>query len=117
MVSRRVNEHEPIDTPRRVASTPGARENQLVNLAVDLAEKQLRDGTASAQVISHYLRASSTREHLEKQRLAMEVELMEAKKKALEQSDRMEVLVQQAIDAMRGYQGFSSSEECDDFDA
>lgn len=116
MASRRVNDQEQTHTPRRVASTPGARENQLINLAVDLAEKQLRDGTASAQVISHYLKASSTREHLEKQRLAMEVELMEAKKKAIEQSDRMEVLVQQAIDAMRGYQGISYNEEDDNAD-
>jgi hypothetical protein len=116
MPSRRVNAPEPEPSRRRAASTPEARENQLVNLAVDLAERQHIDGTASAQVISHYLRAGSTREYLEKQRLAMDVELMEAKKKAMAQGDRMEMLVQHAIDAMRGYQGQPPLEGGEDFD-
>lgn len=35
----------------RPALTPEARENQLAALAVDLAERQLREGTASSQVM------------------------------------------------------------------
>ena len=116
MAARRVTPSNSEPISRRVASTPEARENQLVNLAVDLAERQLIDGTASAQVISHYLRAGSTREYLEKQRLAMDVELMEAKKKVIAQGDRMEMLVQHAIDAMRGYQGLPQPEGGEDFD-
>ena len=50
----------------RPALTPEARENQLVSLAVDLAEKQLREGTASSQVITHYLKLGSTKERIEK---------------------------------------------------
>ena len=53
----------------RPALTPEARENQLVSLAVDLAEQQLRDGTASSQVITHYLKLGSTKERLEKEKL------------------------------------------------
>lgn len=92
-------------TPRRAATTPEGREKQLVNLAVDLAEQQLRDGSASAQVISHYLKAGSSREFLEQQRLAMEVQLMESKRKQMASAERMEELYEQAIDAMRRYQG------------
>ena len=51
----------------RPALTPEARENQLISLAVDLAEQQLRDGTASSQVITHYLKLGSTKEKIEKE--------------------------------------------------
>ena len=60
------DKEEPEPRPRsRPATTPEAREQQMVSLAIDVAEKQLRDGTASAQVISHYLKIGSTREHVE----------------------------------------------------
>ena len=52
---------------RRPALTPEARENQLISLAVDLAEKQLQEGTASSQVITHYLKLGSTKERIEKE--------------------------------------------------
>ena len=45
----------------RPALTPEARENQMISLAVDLAEKQLMEGTASSQVITHYLKLGSTK--------------------------------------------------------
>lgn len=105
MTTRRVSTPEPERTPRRVASTPEGRENQLVNLAVDLAERQLREGTASAQVLSHYLKAGSSREYLEKQRIAMDVELMKAKQEQLASMARIEELYSDAIGAMRAYQG------------
>ena len=63
----------------RPALTPEARENQLVSLAVDLAEKQLREGTASSQVITHYLKLGSTKERIEKEILEKQKELIEAK--------------------------------------
>lgn len=105
MPARRISGSNPERSERRVATTPEARENQLVNLAVDLAERQLRDGTASAQVISHYLKAGSTREYLEQQRIAMDVQLMEAKKEQMASAARMEELYEQAIASMRTYQG------------
>lgn len=117
MAQRRASAPDPEPTHSRAASTPAGRENQLIGLAVDLAERQLREGTASAQVISHYLKASSSREYLEQQRLAMEIEVMEAKKNQMAQADRMEVLVQDAIDAMRGYQGHRSTDNREGYDA
>lgn len=90
---------------RKPAPTPDARENQLIFLATELAEKQMREGTASAQVISHFLKMGSPRERLERQRLESENQLMELKKEAIASAGRVEELYSKALDAMRGYQG------------
>lgn len=63
----------------RPALTPEARENQMISLAVDLAEKQLMEGTASSQVITHYLKLGSTKERIEKEILEKQKELIDAK--------------------------------------
>lgn len=95
----------------RPALTPEARENQLISLAVDLAEQQLRDGTASSQVISHYLKLGSTRASLEKEKLERENELLRAKTENLESSKRIEELYKDALDAMKKYSGLGSSDD------
>lgn len=89
----------------RPALSPEARENQLVSLAVDLAEKQLRDGTASSQVITHYLKRGSTKERIEKEILEKQKELIEAKTQSLQSAQRIEELYKNALDAMRNYSG------------
>lgn len=90
---------------RRPASTPEAREKQLINLATELAEQQLLDGTASSQVITHYLKLGSTREVLEREKIKQENELLKAKVDAIEATKRSEELYQKALDAMRTYSG------------
>ena len=85
--------------------TPEARENQLVSLAVDLAEQQLRDGTASSQVITHYLKLGSTKERLEKEKLEEENKLLKARTEALRSTKRIEELYSEAISAMKRYSG------------
>lgn len=95
----------------RPALTPEARENQLISLATDLAEKQLREGTASSQVISHYLKLGSTRERLERERLEEENKLLRAKTKAIESAEDMKDLYDKAIKAMRGYAGLGDPDE------
>lgn len=91
--------------PMRPAVNPEAREQQMIYLAIDLAEKQLREGTASSQVITHYLKLASTRERLERELLEKEVELKAAKTKSLESSERIEKLYKDAFDAMKHYSG------------
>ena len=113
MATRRNSEPEEKPTRRRPATTPEGREIQLVGIAVDLAEKQLRDGTASAQVISHFLKLGSSREQLEQRRLALENELTSAKIESLSSQARMEELYSNAINAMRAYGGQEVSEEPD----
>lgn len=89
----------------RPALTPEARENQMISLAVDLAEQQLRDGTASSQVITHYLKLGSTKERIEKEILQKQKELITAKTESLQSMQRVEELYAQALDAMRLYGG------------
>ena len=94
------------ETPKKKlkpASTPEARENQLISLAVDLAEKQLREGTASSQVISHFLKLGSTKEQLELEKLKKENELLVAKTETLQSAKRVEELYARAMDAFKGY--------------
>lgn len=97
----------------RPALSPEARENQLISLAVDLAEKQLMEGTASSQVITHYLKLGTTTAKLEKEKLERENELLKAKTKALESAERVEELYANALNAMREYSGKGSEEDND----
>jgi len=96
------------------ARTVEARENQLIQAAVDLAEKQLSDGTASAQVITHYLKLGSTKERLEKEKLANENELLRAKTEALQSAKRIEDLYANALKAMQSYSGTKEEDSVDD---
>lgn len=91
--------------PQRPALTPASRENQLINMANDLAERQLRDGTASPSVITHYLKMGSIREQLERERLERENELLRAKTEELKSAKRTEELYADAIKAMQKYSG------------
>lgn len=94
----------------RPALTPEARENQMISLAVDLAEKQLMEGTASAQVITHYLKLGATTAQFEKEQLRLENELLKAKAEALKSQERQEELYKSAIEAMRNYSGYGGED-------
>lgn len=85
------------------APTPEGRERQLVNLAVELAEKQLRDGTASAAVITHYLKLATKRETLERDILEKQSKFLEAKASSIAQAKESENLAKEAIEAMKSY--------------
>lgn len=95
----------------RPALTPEARENQLISLAVDLAERQLLEGTASSQVITHYLKLGSTKERLEKEKLIEENKLLRAKTENLQSMKRVEELYTEALNAMRNYAGQGEADE------
>jgi hypothetical protein len=100
---------------RPPATTPEARENQMIALAFDLAEKQLIDGSASSQVITHYLKLATTREQIEKEKLELEKQLLKARTETIESAKRVEELYANALNAMRGYQGTEvDDEEYDD---
>ena len=89
----------------RPGRTPESRENQMIALAVDLAEKQLLEGTASSQVITHFLKLGSTKERLEKEKLEEENKLLRARTEALQSAKRVEELYSDAIAAMKKYSG------------
>ena len=105
------------ERPRnRPGTTPEARENQLIAAAVDLAEKQILDGTASSQTINHYLKLGSSREKLEQERIQHENELLTAKAEMLASQKRIEEMYSQALNAMRAYSGQEPDEPAADFD-
>ena len=83
----------------------------MISLAVDLAEQQLRDGTASSQVITHYLKLGSTKERIEKEILEKQKELISAKTDAIQSAKRVEELYANAISAMRKYSGNGGSDD------
>lgn len=98
---------------RPPATTPEARENQVIAAAYDLAEKQILEGTASSQVISHFLKLGSSKERIEKKILEKELDLIEAKTDAIKSAKRVEELYSNALDAMRTYSGRGGPENDD----
>lgn len=95
----------------RPALSPEARENQMISLAVDLAERQLMEGTASSQVITHFLKLGSQKANLELEKLKRETELLSAKKESIESSQKMDELYLEAINAMKSYNGHSDDDD------
>nr|DAH12818.1 MAG TPA: hypothetical protein [Caudoviricetes sp.] len=87
------------------AETPEARENQLISLAYDVAEKRLLDGSATSQEVVHFLRLGSVKAREELVKLRNENELLKAKTKAIESAENVEVLYKEAIEAMKAYSG------------
>lgn len=98
---------------KRPALSLESRQSQMVALAVDLAEKQLIEGTASSQVITHYLKLGTVQAQLEKEKLENENKLLRAKTQALESVQRSEELFEKAIAAMKAYSG--NGDESDEY--
>lgn len=95
---------------RQPATNPQSRENQLISAAFDLAEKQILEGTASAQVITHFLKLGTAKENLEREKLARENELLKAKAEAIQSQKDTEKLYKEAIKAMQSYAGFTTGD-------
>lgn len=98
------------------ALDPDAREKQMIALSEDLAEQRIRDGSASSQLLIHYLKLGSSRERVEKERLKNENELLKAKVKDLESSRRTEQLFEEALKVFGIYKGEQEPEEYEDQD-
>lgn len=107
MPKRVILQEKPLDIPTKKALNPADREQQLANLAMNLAEQQLRDGTASSQVITHFLKAASPREREERERLQEENKLLRAKTEALQAAQDIKELYAEAMKVFKGYQGIS----------
>lgn len=104
-------EDEEPQKPRRRATTPEGREKQLIAIAYDRAEQQIRDGTVSSQTLVHFLKLGSSREILEQQKLEHENELLRVKKEAIENQKDVEVLMMNALNAMREYKGEARNDD------
>lgn len=95
--------------PRRRATTPDLREQQLIAASYDLTERRIREGTASAQEVTLFLKLGSSRERLEQEKIRHENELLQVKREAIAQQAKTEELFAEAIRAMRSYQGDESA--------
>ena len=96
------------------ARTPESRENQMISLAIELAERQLLEGTASSQVITHFLKLGSTKEKIEKEILMKQKDLITAKTEQIQSQKRIEELYANALNAMRRYSGNESDQDEED---
>lgn len=93
------------------ASTPEGRENQMISLAINAAEQQLLNGTASAAIIVHYLKLGTEKARLENEKIRKETKLLEAKQEAIQSSKRSEELYSSALAAMKSYSGDDDDSE------
>lgn len=112
--AKKVSDSPELET-RPAARTPESRENELIALAYDLAEERIRNKTASAQEITHFLKLGSTNARLEREILAEQKKLVTAKTESLESTKRLEEVYVNAMKAFRAYSG-NGSEELDDQD-
>lgn len=99
------------NSPLRPPTSLEAQENLMISLAVQCAEKQLRDGTASSQVITHYLKLGSSKERIEKEILEKQKELIEAKTKNLNSNNEAKELYNKALEAFRRYSGAGGDDD------
>lgn len=111
-----LNPGDRLSKPLRPATTPEGRESQLVSLAFDLVEKRIREGTATSQEVTHFLKLGSSREALEQQRIRHENELLEVKSQAIKSQERMEETYKHALDAMRRYSGQDPIDQQQEYD-
>ena len=88
----------------RPALTDEDRENQLIAACVDEAERQILEGRASSQIITHYLKLGATRQKaaliLEKKK-----ELITAQTEAINSTKELRSLCENAVKAIREYSG------------
>ncbi len=112
MPPRRKSESQAARRPP--ATTPEGREAQLIVLATDLVEKKLRDGTASSQEVTHFLKLGSSREKKEQARIEMDIELAKAKREHMASAARSEDLLKEAIAAFATYSGQEPRNDFDD---
>ena len=103
--------HEEDEEPKKIRrrQAPGrtieTRENQIIRLAYDEAERRIRNKTATSQEIVHFLKQGSVIAQLEKSKIEQENLLLQAKSESLQSQKRVEDLYAQAMKAFRTYSG------------
>lgn len=110
-MGRRPKNKEKLERRSPPARNPENRENQLIDLAYELAERRLIEGTATSQEIVHFLRLGTAKSQLEKKKLETETKLLESKKEAIDSSKRSDEAYERALSAFRIYQGVSVEED------
>lgn len=97
------------------ATTIEGREAQLITAAMNLVERRIHEGTASAQETVHFLKLGSTRNQLEQDRLKSEISVLETRVKEMENRSNSEALLEKALQAFRGYRPSEDGDEIDPY--
>lgn len=87
------------------AMSSEARDAQMSSLAYDLVEQRMRDGTATSQETTYFLKLGNPNVQLEKKKLEKQIELLEAKTEQIQAAKRMDEVYMLAINAMKMYGG------------
>jgi hypothetical protein len=116
VASNRTNGPHSKRTRRPTATTPEARENQIISMAFDEAERVISEGNASSQLLTHFVKLGSTRERLEQEYLTQRIELERMKAEVLASEKRSEALMQEALSAFREYSGNAPIEDEEPYD-
>lgn len=98
------------------ARSPESRENELISLAYSEAERRLRDGSASSQIITTLLNLASTKAQLEMEKLRSDLRVADAKVNQMKAQEESKELYEEVIKAFRSYSGYSEEEEYDDYE-
>lgn len=105
-MARRIDdEHSTAPRRRSPAKTPDERESVLISMAMDRAEQQIADGSASSQLLTHFAKLGSSRERLEQERLRNENEVLRKKVESMEAAIDVKHLMEEALGAFQGYSG------------
>lgn len=113
-MARRKEEDAQPRRRRPPARSPRAAENRLISLAYEKVEDRIRNGEASAQEYTHFLKMGSSREKLEQERISMQSQLDRERIESMRALERREELFGAAIKAMRSYQGQEPEPEDED---
>lgn len=103
-MGRREPEYNPEPLPPPATTLEG-REEQLIAAAMDLVERRIHEGTASAQETVHFLKLGSVRNQLEQDKLRSENEVLKTRVKEAESRQGSEAMLARALAAFRGYSG------------
>jgi len=95
--------------PTSTRRTAAGRESELIDLAYDLVAQRLRDGTATSQETTHFLKLGSMRARKEDKLLEAQIKVAEAKAEAYRSGQNMEAMMAEAINAVKSYQSGSTS--------
>lgn len=95
----------PAISAKHTPTTMEGRENELIALAYDAAEERIRNGTATSQEIVHFLRLGSAKERRAQEQMEADIALKQAKIKAIQESEHIEQIYNEAIAAMKKYSG------------
>lgn len=116
MARRNYDDEQPAPRRRSPARTPEEAESILISKSLRLIEKQIDDGTASSQILSVYAKLGSSRERLEQERLRNENEVLRKKVETMEAAVDVKNLMQEALQAFKGYSGQAVTDDYDEYD-